>query len=69
MTEHQNSPDTPETEKQQFHVKPVDDLPALQIWQCPNCGQRLFSPVNTPLPDICDFCNDMTTWRLLPDQQ
>ncbi len=30
------------------------------LWQCPNCGQTLFS--SSP-PDLCDFCGDLTTWR------
>ncbi|GAB1420897.1 hypothetical protein MASR2M15_10230 [Anaerolineales bacterium] len=38
-------------------------------YQCPNCGQIIFQPSQeTCLPEICDFCKDMTTWRMVSDQ-
>lgn len=33
------------------------------MWRCPNCGQTRFGDVP---PDMCDFCNDFTTWALYP---
>jgi hypothetical protein len=33
---------------------------SLIIWQCPNCGQSYFG--EQP-PDMCDYCQDFTTWR------
>ena len=36
---------------------------ALARWYCPNCGQRYFG--DHP-PDMCDFCQDFTTWKPLP---
>jgi uncharacterized OB-fold protein len=38
----------------------------LLIWQCPNCGQSYFGEYP---PDMCDYCQDFTTWRQveLPD--
>lgn len=29
-------------------------------WRCPNCGQTYFG--EDP-PDMCDFCQDFTTWQ------
>ncbi|MCA0455963.1 MAG: hypothetical protein LCI00_18445 [Chloroflexi bacterium] len=38
-------------------------LPDFELtWECPNCGQRVFG--KQP-PDICDYCCDLTTWRLV----
>ncbi|MBN8592636.1 MAG: hypothetical protein J0M33_12805 [Anaerolineae bacterium] len=34
-------------------------------WRCPNCGQLAFGQVP---PEQCDFCQDFTTWRMLPDR-
>ena len=31
-------------------------------WECPNCGQFVFG--KHP-PDMCDYCGDLTTWRLV----
>ncbi|NWF69142.1 MAG: bifunctional DNA primase/polymerase [Chloroflexi bacterium] len=36
----------------------------LKLWKCPNCGQVHFADVP---PDMCDFCRDFTTWKLLGD--
>jgi hypothetical protein len=33
---------------------------AMCYWRCPNCGQMNFS--EEP-PDMCDFCQDFTTWQ------
>jgi hypothetical protein len=38
---------------------------AVQLWECPNCGQLLFS--DSP-PDMCDFCGDFTTWKKRSDE-
>ncbi|RMG86204.1 MAG: winged helix-turn-helix transcriptional regulator [Chloroflexi bacterium] len=35
----------------------------MKLWECPNCGQRHFSDEEPP--DICDYCQDMTTWRVV----
>jgi DNA-binding transcriptional ArsR family regulator len=37
--------------------KPSEDI---CYWECPNCGQHYFS--DNP-PDMCDYCQDFTTWR------
>jgi hypothetical protein len=37
---------------------------ALCYWRCPNCGQMNFS--EEP-PDMCDFCQDFTTWQLVTE--
>ncbi len=34
----------------------------MKFWVCPNCGQGHFG--DAP-PDMCDFCRDFTTWRLV----
>ena len=36
-------------------------------WRCLNCGQMVFVQAFDDPPDICQFCDDMTTWRLLDD--
>ncbi|GAB4516189.1 MAG: hypothetical protein OHK0046_21090 [Anaerolineae bacterium] len=41
-----------------------DEPSRTRLWQCPNCGQVLFS--DQP-PDMCDFCRDFTTWRLIAE--
>ena len=33
-------------------------------WRCMNCGQYVFVVVGFDPPDICQYCNDMTTWQL-----
>jgi hypothetical protein len=37
---------------------------AICYWRCPNCGQMNFS--EEP-PDMCDFCQDFTTWQLVTE--
>ncbi len=32
-------------------------------WRCMNCGQHVFVVVGSNPPDICQYCNDMTTWK------
>jgi rubrerythrin len=34
----------------------------LPVWRCPNCGQSYFG--KHP-PDLCDYCQDFTTWHLV----
>jgi hypothetical protein len=34
----------------------------VKLWRCPNCGQVHFADVP---PDMCDFCQDFTTWKPL----
>jgi hypothetical protein len=34
----------------------------VKLWKCPNCGQVHFADVP---PDMCDFCQDFTTWKPL----
>ena len=31
-------------------------------WRCLNCGQQVFVVVFSKLPEICQYCNDITTW-------
>lgn len=31
-------------------------------WCCPNCGQMHFADLP---PDLCDYCDDFTTWQLV----
>jgi rubredoxin len=40
----------------------TDQPPAIRYWHCPNCGQVYFSD---PPPDLCDVCQDFTTWQPL----
>lgn len=42
---------------------PSSKVALVRFWQCPNCGQKVFGDIP---PDLCDFCADLTTWRLLP---
>lgn len=35
-------------------------------WRCPNCGQMNFS--DEP-PDMCDFCQDFTTWQPVSEDE
>jgi hypothetical protein len=37
----------------------------VKLWRCPNCGQVHFADVP---PDMCDFCQDLTTWKPLGDE-
>ena len=32
-------------------------------WRCMNCGQYVFVVIDCDPPDICQYCNDMTTWQ------
>jgi rubrerythrin len=54
---------TPQRATRKSQTRPS---PALLIWQCPNCGQSYFGEYP---PDMCDYCQDFTTWRQieLPD--
>lgn len=47
-------------------MKPEPDDKPLRRWMCPNCGQFHFGH-DDDLPDMCDYCNDLTTWRLIED--
>ncbi|MEO0560888.1 MAG: hypothetical protein AAF125_02170 [Chloroflexota bacterium] len=38
----------------------TDDPSGIDCWVCPNCGQMYFG--DDP-PDMCDYCEDFTTWR------
>lgn len=38
----------------------VPAVEGVAYWECPNCGQHYFSD---DLPDMCDYCQDFTTWR------
>ncbi|MGJ3238529.1 MAG: hypothetical protein ACFE0Q_07465 [Anaerolineae bacterium] len=35
----------------------------LRRWRCPNCGQLIFTAPDDRPPDMCDYCQDFTTWR------
>ena len=43
-------------------VNSVSGAVDVKIWTCPNCGQTHFGDLP---PDMCDVCNDFTTWRLV----
>lgn len=55
--DHRLPPEKPET--QSPPSAPVPESP-LFIWECPNCGQSYFGEET---PDLCDYCQDFTTWR------
>lgn len=33
--------------------------------RCLNCGQHIFVAAESEPPEICQYCADMTTWRLI----
>jgi hypothetical protein len=57
--------------------KPGEDLPkrgkhpdseragTVSCLRCPNCGQNIFVTAEDEPPEICQYCNDMTTWQVL----
>lgn len=45
---------------------PESDEPVIERWRCPNCGQQHFTACGQEPPDICAYCQDMTTWEHLP---
>lgn len=47
------------------HSEPTSDqsTPAIVCYRCPNCGQTCFCDADTPPPDMCSYCNDLTTWQ------
>jgi len=46
--------------------QPVSDPDFEITWVCPNCGQQFFG--KNP-PDLCDYCQDFTTWRRVPNDR
>jgi len=40
-----------------------DEKPTILRWRCPNCGQQVFTNPDEPPPDMCDYCDDYTTWQ------
>ena len=56
------SGDTPPNRAQETRARGVEDLKRLR---CLNCGQNIFVAIESAPPDICQFCGDMTTWRLI----
>ncbi len=33
--------------------------------RCLNCGQQIFVAAETEPPEICQYCDDMTTWQMV----
>ena len=33
--------------------------------RCLNCGQHIFVAAESEPPEICQYCDDMTTWRAI----
>lgn len=56
-------------DKNNPHQQPgfnFSDTPSeLVRWRCMNCGQQFFCLPEEEPPDICDYCQDMTTWQQL----
>lgn len=42
---------------------PTQSKTGIIRWRCPNCGQTLFTARDDDPPDLCDYCDDMTTWQ------
>jgi len=42
-----------------------DELADIVRWRCLTCGQQHFTTPGQEPPDICDYCQDMTTWERL----
>jgi predicted RNA-binding Zn-ribbon protein involved in translation (DUF1610 family) len=38
-------------------------------WRCPNCGQTIFTGIDSEPPDICNYCRDMTTWQRVEEDE
>lgn len=38
-------------------------LTDIEQWRCLNCGQLVFVAAGAEPPDICQYCDDMTTWQ------
>ena len=43
---------------------PTKHLTHTAQWRCMNCGQYVFVVIDCDPPDVCQYCNDMTTWQL-----
>jgi len=56
------SGELPPIRDQKTRTKRDEDLNRLR---CLNCGQNIFVAAASAPPDICQFCGDMTTWRLI----
>ncbi len=46
--------------------QPIDEEPTILCYRCPNCGQHYFCSADDLPPDLCSYCQDMTTWKLIP---
>jgi rubrerythrin len=57
---HHHPPRRPGRKKKTAPLAPLLKQ-TIRIWECPNCGQSYFG--ENP-PDLCDYCQDFTTWRL-----
>jgi len=61
---------SPDDDPAMLSNSPSDQLPETPDfelrWECPNCGQHVFG---AEPPDLCDFCQDFTTWRCLKPEQ
>lgn len=42
---------------------PPDPTPTIVCYRCPNCGQHCFCSADEAPPDMCSYCQDMTTWK------
>ena len=40
----------------------------VQRLRCLNCGQLIFAAAETEPPEVCQYCNDMTTWQVIDGQ-
>ena len=49
------------------HAPPADNRHKLNHWRCPNCGQMVFNEGESPPPDWCAYCADLTTWKKIKD--
>lgn len=38
---------------------------SLKRLRCLNCGQNIFVATDADPPEICQYCDDITTWRLI----
>lgn len=46
------------------HATQIEQMSTgLVRWRCPNCGQTYFAAPDEAPPDMCHYCEDMTTWQ------
>lgn len=37
----------------------------VQRLRCLNCGQLIFAAAEVKPPEVCQYCDDMTTWQVI----